>query len=93
MSFVKLRRGLLEHLVRLSANAAKLYLFLLMQVEPFGVDKGVYRVTTRAMSEDLNMNRRAVLNALGELENLSPKPFIEIERARIGKIERQRHRR
>ena len=78
---MRLRRGLVEHLPRLSANGVKIYIYLLLKVRSVGVDQGVYRTTTRQLAEDLDMNRRAVLNALGELEDLAPKPFIEIERA------------
>lgn len=81
MSFIKLRRRLLEHLPRLSPNAVKLYVYLLLKVKATGVDRGVYRAATRAMSEDLAMRRESMLGAIRELESLSPKPFIEVRRA------------
>ena len=79
--FVKVRRGLLEHLPRLSTSAAKLYLFLLLKVKATGVDQGVYRNSTRVISEDLRMRRESLLRTIRELESLRPKPFLEVKRA------------
>ncbi len=76
-----LRRGLREHLPRLSANAVKVYVYLLLRVEWKGADRGTCRATTRALSEELGMRRESMLSAIKELEGLSPKPFIEVERA------------
>lgn len=80
--FVKLRRGLLEHLPRMTPNAAKLYLFLLLKAKAVGVDQGVYRTTSRRIEDDLAMGRESIIRATRELENMTPKPFIEVKRSR-----------
>ena len=79
--YVKLRRGLLEHLPRMTPNAVKLYVYLLLKVRGTGVDKGLYRSTSRAMAGELAMNRLAVMSATRELESMKPKAFIKVKRS------------
>ncbi len=79
--YVRLRRGLVEHLPRMTPNAVKVYLFLLLKAKATGVEQGVFRATTRAMSEESGMNRIAMMRAIRELESMEPKPFIAVKRS------------
>ena len=79
--YVQLRRGLLEHLPRMTANAGTVYVFLLMKAKATGVDRGVYRATSRSMSEELGMNRIVMMRAIKELEHMKPKAFIKVKRS------------
>jgi hypothetical protein len=80
--YVPLRRGLLEHLPTLPANDFKVYGYLLMKAKNTGLGKGAYATTTRAMADDLGMDRESVIASVRRLETRRPKPFIEVDRAK-----------
>ncbi len=65
----------------MTANAVKLYVYLLLKAKSIGVDQGVHRATTRAMSEESGINRIAMMRAIRELESMEPKPFIAVKRS------------
>lgn len=66
-TYVPLSRGLREHLPKLSGNAIKLYLLLLMDAKFAGPDKGTFSISFRDLASDLSIDRQTAFKAAREL--------------------------
>ncbi len=79
--FVKLRRGLLPHLGRMSSNATKLYVWLLLSADwRKGPMRGSVVASFADIGRDLRVSSKTLQRAVEELETRE-KPFISVERA------------
>lgn len=75
--FIKIRRGLREHLCSMSGNAVKLYLWLHLSANYSGPKKGCAEASYRDIADCLGWNKRTLDRAIAELKA----KYIEVQRA------------
>lgn len=76
--WIKLRRGLCEHLPAMSGNALKLYVWLLFKARWTGAQKGSVDATFEDIATSLGFSQKTLQRMIEELEQ---KPFIRVQRA------------
>ncbi len=77
--FVKLRRGILDHIPGMSPQVLKLFIVLLLLAEPMGASRGVVRASVNDLASAANMRRQTLLKAADQLAAMG---WIEISKAR-----------
>jgi hypothetical protein len=76
--FVKLRRGLRPHLAKMSSNSVKLYVELLLRADWKGPKRGWVETSYEDVANSLRWSLKTLQRAV---EELTGKPYIEVERA------------
>jgi hypothetical protein len=84
--YVKLRRGLRDHLPELSSRAVKLYVALLIEANH---QTGVCRTRLVDLCGLSGLSYKTTIRAIAELESKNPNPFISVSREgnRLGPLD------